>query len=72
MMKLMSQGRLGSPHSVKIDEMFGTLSFEDDEVQFSLMDQDKQNIVKKSEFILTAKCLTTIEQQNLRLVEVLD
>ena len=50
-MKLMSQGRLGSPHSVKIDERTGTLVFEDGEVQFSLIDKEKHALAQKSEFI---------------------
>ena len=36
------------------------------------MDRDKQAKVQKSEFIQTAKCLATIEKQNLRVVEVLN
>lgn len=71
MIKLMSQGKLGSPHSVKIDEKNGTLLFEDDEVEYSLIDRERNALAKKSEFIQMAKCLGDIEKQNLRLVEVL-
>ena len=42
------------------------------EVQFSLLDKEKQSATTKSQYIETAKCLSTIEQQNLRLVNVLD
>jgi len=72
MIRLMSQDKLGSAHSVKIDERSRTLIFEDPEVQFSLLDKEKQSATMKSQYIETAKCLSTIEQQNLRLVNVLD
>ena len=72
MLKLMSQGKVGSPHSVKIDEKNGTLLFEDDEVEYSLIDRERNALAKKGEFVQMAKCITDIEKQNLRLVEVLN
>ena len=72
MLKLLSQGRLGSPHSVKIDEKNGTLNFEDDEIEYSLLDRERNALSQKSQFVHMAQCINDIEQQNIRLVEVLD
>lgn len=72
MLKLISQGNLGSPHSVKIDEKNQTLNFEDEELEYSLLDQERNALAKKSEFVHMAQCINDIEKQNIRLVEVLD
>ena len=55
--KLICQGRIGSPHSVKVDERNNTLVFEDNEIEFSLQDKEHNAIAKKGEYVETAKCL---------------
>ena len=45
--------------------------FEDTDVQYSLMDKERLALAEKNEFIQTAKCMSEIEKQNIRMVQVL-